>query len=267
MNLPLMRRNISRLPHWRKTRPSERRNKEILGKLESFSRTSRVTAVAQSASQEFHFLYTDRIRHYVLSYDTHRRKRGIPSKIDEGIDNEEFPELIWDAAAGITKSTWKSPSAKRRKLRRSFKQEVCVWLRVGARTERLGAQSSPVVPLHGFLNTIPYSVHPPHAFTPAMKLPDPPHPQHFQYRPSSAPTPLRTRDVCEAWHLRSVLWYSTPRIVFSLSLSSRFILESNPRFHLPCLPSPTSVPFFPPNLIPPSACREALVENGISWYR
>lgn len=137
---------------------------------------------------------------------------------------------------------------------------MCVWLRVGARTERLGAQSSPVVPPHGFLNTIPYSVHPPHAFTPAMKLQSSqtPHPRHFQYRSSSAPTPLRTRDVCEAWHLRSVLWYSTPRIVFSLLA---FILEFIYSTFSPAMSTFANTCFlfseFNPLLsLPRSVCRE-----------
>lgn len=104
-----------------------------------------------------------------ISHYTHRRKRGIPSKIDEEIDNEEFPNWFKTRQREL-RIDLKIPKRETSEISSSFEQEVCVWLRVGARTERLGAQSSPVVPPHGFLNTIPYSVHPPHAFTPAMKL-------------------------------------------------------------------------------------------------
>lgn len=138
-----------------------------------------------------------------------------------------------------------------------------MWLRVGARTERLGAQSSPVVPPHGFLNTIPYSVHPPHAFTPAMKLQSSqtPHPRHFQYRPSSAPTPLRTRDVCEAWHLRSFgtrhLELYSPSWRSSSNLLHIFTCHIYLRQHL----------FLFAEFNPSSAYREAFFENGVSWHR
>lgn len=145
--------------------------------------------------------------------------------------------------SGNYESIWKSPSAKRRKLvvfwTRSVRVIACRGADWATGSTVVSGCPTPRFPQHHpLLGSSPSCFHPRHE---ALKLPDPTPPTHFQYRPSSAPTPLRTRDVCEAWHLRSVLWHSTPRIVFSLLA---FILEFTPRFHLPCLLSPTPVPFF-----------------------
>lgn len=124
MNFPLMRRNISRLPHWRKTRPSERHNKEILGKLESFSwtsernscRTERITRIPLSLRG------SDQIRHYlsamILTDENVGYRRGSTRK---SITKSNRTDLR--RGSGNHGSIWKSPSARRRKFRRLLKKK------------------------------------------------------------------------------------------------------------------------------------------------
>lgn len=57
----------------------------------------------------------------------------------------------------------------------------------------------------------------------APKLPTTPHPRHFQYRSSSAPTPLRTGNFCEAWPRR---FFATRHLQFYLLLYLRSFLPS-----------------------------------------
>lgn len=235
--------------------------------VEKFFPNPRTTAVARekhtieillSVCEPIRFIYKKKRKRKTMTlyqllyhYITHRKtmsKRGflvLARHATAGIIN--WFEKLWARNGGNSSI---------------FEQEVCVWLRVGARTERLGHSrlrlSHPTVSSN---HPLLYS-NPPHAPTPPMKLQSSqtPHPRHFQYRPSSAPTPLRTRDVCEAWHRRSVLWHSTPRLCsLPLGAHSQFCVSY---FHLLRRSSWADLFLFQ-KFNPASACREASVKSRI----
>lgn len=136
-----------------------------------------------------------------------------------------------------------------------------VWLRVGARTERLGAQSSLRLSHPTVSSNHPLLYSFPSRPRPVMKLQSSqnPHPRHFQYRrqrqrPCALGTSVKRGTASRSFgtqHLElcSPSWRSLA-ILFHIFIYLLSIF--------------TGACFFFPEFNPTATCHEALVESGIS---